>query len=314
MSFFNTQLLSPNTISSYDTCINKWLPLVPLQSIDFIILFPKQSLTLLIKHLAQRQHIEQKQICTPTNIRHYIAPILAVLRHSPHIAPSIPDRVEYLYLWGKILDDCTKPIQERRMQQLPTVKQAEKGGSKLHYSELVAKRDSGSITMFQHLLLSMYTYIYPVRADYFSTQIIYENDVPTSKNWIRMYSDHAELMLTDFKTARYFKQIHYPSLPDLLFQIIKKSLSELPRNYLFVGKNNKPYTRVRFSQWSAENLEKIFDVELNITIIRHLYISTLSMDLPAQELKIIGDLMGHSFTQQKLYKWHSDAEKIEEKE
>ena len=314
MSFFNTHLLSPNTISAYDISINKWLPLVPLQSIDFIILFPKQSLTLLIKHLAQRQRIEQKQICTPTNIRHYIAPILAVVRYSLHIAPSIPDRIEYVTMWTQILTDCAKPINDRKLKQLPTVKQAEKGGSKLHYSELVAKRDSGSITMFQHLLLSMYTYIYPVRADYFSTQIIYENDVPTSKNWIRMYSDHAELMLTDFKTARYFKQIHYPSLPDPLFQIIKKSLSELPRNYLFVGKNNKPYTRVRFSQWSAENLEKIFDVELNITIIRHLFISTLSMDLPAHELKIIGDLMGHSFAQQKLYKWHSDAEKIDEKE
>ena len=308
MSRFNTHLLSPSTISSYDSYINKWIQLVPLQSIDFIILFPKQSLTILIKHLTQRQHTEQKQICTLTNIRHYIAPILAVIRYSPHIAPSIPDRLEYLYLWGKILDDCNKPMLERRMQQLPTVKQAEKGGSKLQYSDLIAKRDSG-INMFQHLLLSMYTYIYPVRADYFTTQIIYENDVPTSKNWIRMYSDHAELMLTDFKTARYFKQIHYPSLPDPLFQIIKKSLSELPRNYLFVGKHNKPFTRVRFSQWSAEILEKAFDVELNLTIIRHLFISTLSMELPAVELKRIGDLMGHSFAQQKLYKWHSEEEK-----
>ena len=49
-------------------------------------------------------------------------------------------------------------------------------------------------------------------------------------------------------------------------------------------------------------------VELNLTIVRHLFISTISMELPAHELKRIGDLMGHSFAQQKLYKWHPTSE------
>ena len=308
MTFFINTLLSPNTIHRYDTCINKWLLLVPLQSVDFIILFPKQSIALLIRHLLHREQTEQKLICTHTNIRHYLAAILAVLRYSPHVAPTIPNRMEYYQLWLKIQDDNSKPMFDRRLQQLPTVKQSEKGGSKLSYSDLIAKRDSGTLDMYSQLLLAMYTYLYPVRADYFATQIIYNNETPTSPNYIRMTDSSAELMLTEFKTAKQFKQIHYPTVPHDLFLLLQQSLKNTPRQYLFVGNNSKPFTRVRYSQWAAELLEKTMGVELNLTIVRHLFISTISMELPAHELKRIGDLMGHSFAQQKLYKWHPTSE------
>jgi hypothetical protein len=44
---------------------------------------------------------------------------------------------------------------------------------------------------------------------------------------------------------------------------------------------------------------------MTLTLIRHQFISTLSMELPANELEAIGRLMGHSLSVQKLYKWHS---------
>jgi len=305
MSYFTTSALSPSTIHVYTTRINKWIQLVPLQSIEYIIRFPKESLSLLIKHLTERGVKEQKTVCTPTNLHPYLTAIVAVLRYSPHIAPSIVNRTEYYDLWLKILDQNSKPMNDRRLHQLPTRKQSERGGSKLAYEDIVAMRDRPDIPLVRKLLLGMYTYIYPVRADYYATQIIREHEKPTYPNYIRMYSDHAELKLTEFKTAKVFKAIHHPSLPEPLFHLIRQSLEESPRDFLFVNSDNKPYLRNTYSKWASETLQNMFGVELNLTMIRHLFITTVSMELPASELKKIGDLMGHTLSSQRLYKWHS---------
>ena len=121
---------------------------------------------------------------------------------------------------------------------------------------------------------------------------------------IRIHShNHAELMLTNFKTATEYKQIHYPTIPIPLLRIILQSLQESPRTYLFESARHTPLTRNRYSQMASHTLQQIFGVPLNLTMIRHIFISTLSMDTPLIELKRIGELMGHSLTQQRLYQW-----------
>jgi len=53
---------------------------------------------------------------------------------------------------------------------------------------------------------------------------------------------------------------------------------------------------------------------MTLTLIRHQFISTLSLDTPATELEKIGRLMGHSLTTQQLYKWKTGAGNGEEDE
>jgi hypothetical protein len=311
MSYFPEDKLSIRTIQAYTSRIQSWLTIHPTISLEFIILFPKHALQLLIQHLTLREKQEQKTICTPANLHQYVSAILAILRYSLHILPDLPDRIEYYQTWTQLLNQIDKPIRERRMKQLPTIKQSERGGSSLKYQDLIHKRDHGNLTMYHHLLLSFYTYIYPVRADYYATEIIDPYITPTSPNYIRLHDGFAELVLTDFKTAKVFKKIHHPRLPDELYHILLDSLMTSPRNYLFES-NNKPYTRHRFSEWASHALSTIFETEMNLTMIRHLFISTISMELPVSDLKKIGDLMGHSFTQQKLYKWNETVEDMSE--
>jgi hypothetical protein len=168
--------------------------------------------------------------------------------------------------------------------------------------------------MYPHLLLSMYTYLYPVRADYFATEIVQQGADPSVPNYLRIHSDHSELVLRDFKTAKAYPPIHYERLPDPLHQLLLASLQSHPRKYLFEKPNGKPYTRNTFSQWASGILRELFGVELTLTIIRHLFLSTLSMDLPVTELERIGKLMGHSLTLQRLYKWHPEHDKKAEEE
>lgn len=304
MSYFPSDKLSERTIEAYTARIRSWLSILPDPSIAFLIQFPRHALQCLIRHLVAREKKENKVICTPTNLHQYVSAVLAILRYSPHVLPELPDRIEYYQTWTQLLNHIDKPIKERRMKQLPTVKQLARGGSSLTFQDLLQKRDSGELSMYPHLLLSFYTYLYPVRADYFATEIVRGNEKSSSLNFIRLGDGYAELVLRDFKTAKVFKQIHHPKLPDELYRILIQSLEQVPRKYLFES-NGRPFTRHHFSEWASKILSGIFGVDLNLTMIRHLFISTVSMELPVIELKKIGDLMGHSFTQQKLYKWHS---------
>ena len=301
-SFFTTPHLRTATVNMYDSYLHRWLHLIPF--IEVIILLPKQSIKILMRHLLLRQRTEHKHGLTHTNICHFIGAVLAVLRYSHHVAPTLPDRDRHYRIWMDLQTHCKEKYNNRRLLLMPTEKQAARGGAALTFQDLIHARDSGRLNTQQTLLLSMYTHLYPVRADYYATQIVHGNETPIAPNYIRIHShNHAELMLTNFKTATEYKQIHYPTIPIPLLRIILQSLQQSPRTYLFESARHTPLTRNRYSQMASHTLQQIFGVPLNLTMIRHIFISTLSMDTPLNELKKIGELMGHSLTQQRLYQW-----------
>ena len=301
MELFTTPLLSNTTIDMYTTRIHKWIKLVPHDSIEFIILFPKMALQRLIRHLTERERSEARAICTLPNVRNYITAIIALLRYSPHIAPHLSHRLESHSTWVSLRNHITQPTYDRQIQEKPTALQELRGGSKLSFQHLIDARDSLQIPMSHKLLLAMYTYLYPVRADYYALQIVTDSE-PTHPNYLRVTPHSTELMIRDFKTSNVFPPIHYPSVPHPLHLLIVASLQDAPRRFLFESRE-RPYTRIRFSQWASSTLASCLRVPLNLTIIRHIFISSLSMDTPLQELQRIGRLMGHSIARQRLYTW-----------
>ncbi len=302
MELFTTQLLSKTTIDMYTTRIHKWITLVPQQSIEFIILFPKMALQRLLLHLTERERSEARAICTLPNVRNYITAIIALLRYSPHIAPRISYRLESHSTWVSLRNHISQPTYDRQIQEKPTALQELRGGSKLSFQDLIDARDSLEIPISHKLLLAMYTYIYPVRADYYALQILTDQSEPTHPNYLRVTPHSTELMIRDFKTSNVFPPIHYPSVPHPLHLLISASIQDDPRTFLFESRE-KPYTRLRFSQWASATLASCLRVPLNLTIIRHIFISSLSMDTPLTELQRIGRLMGHSIARQRLYTW-----------
>lgn len=307
MSFFNNSSLAQSTIDLYDSRLKRWISLLSTQTIDCLVLNPKRSLQLLIAHLKQTEKDTERKCCTFTNLKNFVAAVVAVLRYSPHVMPALPKRIEFYQLWLHLLDQANKPMKDRRLQQTPSEHQSKCGGSKLTYQDLIDKRNSiaedGHLSS-AFLLLAMYTYLYPVRADYYALQIVHDTEEPSVPNYIRIHSDHIELVLRHFKTSRYYKQIRYEAIPLELEIILRQSLEVYPRNYVFETTSGLPYSRLRFSEWASATLQKLFGVELNLTMIRHLFISSLSMETPAVELKKISDLMGHSLGEQRLYKWY----------
>ena len=259
------------------------------------------ALQRLIRHLTERERSESRAICTLPNVRNYITSIIALLRYSPHIAPHLSHRLESHSTWVSLRNHITQPTYDRQIQEKPTALQELRGGSKLSFQHLIDARDSLEIPAVHKLLLAMYTYLYPVRADYYALQIVTDSE-PTHPNYLRVSLNSTELMIRDFKTSNVFPPIHYPSVPHPLHLLILASLQEKPRQFLFESRE-RPYTRIRFSQWASSTLASCLLVPLNLTIIRHIFISSLSMDTPLQELQRIGRLMGHSIARQRLYTW-----------
>jgi hypothetical protein len=304
--YISQSSLSSSSEKKHNTFLNKWVELTPTKNILYIVLFPAHSLKLLETFLKQKDidsPMEKNKAYSKTNLHSYISAVLAVFKHAPQYINDIPESYVFLRIWLGILNDNEKDIIIRRWQNKPTELQEARGGSKLTLQDLINVRDRYDIDIMEKLLLAMYTMIPPVRADYYSTQIIKEGDVPQTDNYIILKNGHAELVITKYKTSRKHGDIRHPVLPDELYQIIIKSLNIAPRTYLF-EKNGKPFTPNTFCKWSSSILQELFNVDLTLTIIRHIYITSLDLSkMTVEDKNNLGKLMGHTIGIQAEYEW-----------
>ncbi len=310
MNYFEDASLAQSSIKLFNTRVNKWVDLMPIKDVQYIILFPLHALDVLQEYLKKRDEeyeTVKKKSNNSTNIHLFISSILAVMKHSSHLLPNIPLLHTYYTLWFDICSNNSKQIVKKRYDNVPTDLQITKGALNITYDDIVKKRNEDTLEIDDKLLLAMYTDIYPVRLDYYELGIIYENETPFTNNYIILKNDTAELMLTKFKTSNRYKKIHYPILPNSLFNLIKQSLDYKPRKYLFERNDNTPHTQNSFCKWANLRLKIMFKIDITLTFIRHLFLNTIDTDTKsAAELKRIGDLMGHSILTQKLYKWNKE--------
>ena len=306
IQYIKNSSLTDSSEKKHNTFINKWIELTPTNNLLYVILFPAHSLALLESCLKQKDTdspMEKNKSYSKTNLHSYISAVLAVFKHSPQYVNDIPEMFVYHRIWLGILSDNEKDILIRRGKNKPTELQEARGGHKLTLQDLVNKREQLDIDIISKLLLAIYTMIPPVRGDYYATQIIKDGETPETDNYIILKNKYAELVIRKYKTSRKHGEIRHPRLPDELYNLILKSLEKYPRKYLF-EKNGKPYTPNGFCKWSSTTLEKLFNVEITLTMIRHIYISSLDLSkMTVEEKKNIGKLMGHTIGIQAEYEW-----------
>jgi len=304
MNFFTTTHLKPATYRTYQTRLNKWISLFQEEqaSIVFIYTHPNYATVVIRKHL---ETIGQD---TPMTVNCYIKAIMSATEHNVDLFQHISkDKMQELdKRWKELRQITYQKAFSYRMEQEPSKGQSEKSGVSLTLKDLIEKRDSMKEGSMDQLLVAFYTYLPPVRADYYATQIIRKGEQPTEPNYIEWTPDHSRVIITEFKTARLYKEITN-DLPNELHRLLCLSLTNQPRSYLFVNKEGNPFTRNGFSIWASNRLLAIFGKGLTLTMLRHIYISSLDFNLPPSTLKQIGDKMGHHLSQQLLYKWKTDS-------
>jgi hypothetical protein len=269
------------------------------QTTEFIVDNPEIA----VKALEEQTSITQ----TPANKHMFYSAIVAWLKHTDN-GKIRSNRIKQQ--WETIQKDNWESRRQRDLNNEPTQNQKTVAAT-LKWSDIIAKRDSLEHGSIQRLLLSMYTYLPPVRADYFEVRIIVQNKASqtsqTNKNYLILgqTAQTSTIVLTDFKTASKYKEIKH-TCQEPLYNEIKASLAKYPRNYLFTmpTDNRRPFDRNSFSKWANAQLKTLFQVPMNLTSLRHLYISSIDFNnTRATELEKIGKSMGHSISMQKGYQW-----------
>lgn len=311
MNFFENTKLNSNSVKLFNSKLNEWISFMPnhYQALGCIIMFPQFATDCLNKHIKTN---------TNSNKHIYLMAILSIFRHkSEFLEHFSPEYVTDLYSkWKDIFNKNETPIIERRLENKPTDRQQAKGGHQITFSQIQQKREELPIGSYERLLLSIYTMIPPVRADYFATQIVKGDEIPTEKNYIRIISpQNIECIITDFKTAKTYKQITNKFPPSLIFEF-NASLEKYPRSYLFVNSKGEPHTRTYFVLWARRILTKLFETEFTLVFFRHAFITDfiknkITSNTTDAEIKAVSDRMGHSPEMFRAYKWIKNGGDIE---
>jgi hypothetical protein len=303
MDFFENTHLSSTSVKLYNTKLNEWISFMPkfYQSLGCVIMFPDIAMKALESNL---------KVNTNTNRHIYIVAVMSFIKNKKeelnHLSQEQYSTIRVK--WIDINNENEQPIIERRLENKPTDRQQAKGGHQLHFSQIIQKRDELPVGSSERLLLCMYTMIPPVRADYFATEIVHDNEVPTQKNYIRIIApDNIQCILTDFKTAKTYKQITHTFPPELISEF-NASLEKKPRKYIFTNTKGEPHTRNSFVLWTRRCLTRIFETDFTLVFFRHAFITDfitnkITPDTTDAEIKVISDKMGHSPEMFRGYKW-----------
>jgi hypothetical protein len=231
---------------------------------------------------------------TATNHHVYISAIVGYLTHVVKKENKIKE-------WKEIQRGNWEPLSEHYAKNEPSEKQKDKV---IEWSKIEEVRESLEEGSFERLLLSFYTLMEPIRADYYATEIIKDGEESKEENYIKLTNEKAIVIVNDFKTKNKYNKIEN-TLNEKLNRELRVSLEKYPRKYLFVMEDReKPYTRKLFSNWACRTLTRVLKQQMTLTVLRHLYISEkIKEETPLDELKEIAKKMGHSRDMQRVYDW-----------
>lgn len=260
--------------------------------------------------VAKQSLLKQTEIAQTSANRHmYYSAIVAYLKHTDegrHRSTPLKNR------WDNIQKENWEERRQATLNNEPTNDQKEVAAT-VKWDDIIKLRDKLPTGSSERLLLCLYTYIPPVRADFYDVRIITPAAAAkqhATSNINQLIFDpnspaNSTLIIRDFKTAAKYKEIKH-TLPTPLHAEIRASLQAKPRNFLFVMPTDatRPYDRNGFSKWANKTLQTLFKVPITLTSLRHLYISTLDFNkTKAADLEKIGNSMGHSIAMQKGYQW-----------
>jgi hypothetical protein len=277
------------------------------QSLSALLLHPEQALTALS---ACGDSVKQ----TPTNRHVFLSAVVAYLTHcGGDSSGGAVDSVELLRTWKAHQRENWEPLSEHYANHEPTALQRDK--AVIPYQQILQCRDALERGSFERLLLSFYTMMEPLRADYFATEIVHGGGsaetavaavaAATEENILVLLSPTSvELKVRDFKTKHRHPVIEN-SLPLSLIRELHASLDRYPRRYLFVKEDKRsPFTRKEFSSWACSTLSRVLRQPMTLTVLRHLYITEkVAVDTPLADMKEIAKKMGHSRGMQRAYEW-----------
>jgi hypothetical protein len=228
----------------------------------------------------------------------YAVPIISILSYHKEIQEQRP---ELLGTWKKLRATIQAGYEDQVKSNTPSERQKK---AELTFPQLCELRDALPAGA-PKLLMSLYTEIPPVRAD-FGRCAIYK-DLPAEDAREPNYVIGQLLHLADFKTKKTNDPIEI-ELPASLTQQIHQQC----KDWLFVGQNGQPMTRGTFTSWANKTLREVTGKPFSLTLFRHIYLSRPDLDLGSKTLaerERLARMMGHSLGTQSRYYWKGEPKK-----
>jgi hypothetical protein len=171
-----------------------------------------------------------------------------------------------------------------------------------------------------HLLVAMYTLIPPRRLkDYcqmevFKSQTEFNNSEEPNKMFLNTRNKFVEMSIGNYKTAKTYDK-YETKLTGVLFEIIKTSIIERKRKFLFEKTNHDPYTSGTFSKYVTDTFKKVLKTSLGVNALRHLKITAfLATNSSIKAREELAYQMGNSAEIQGFYNIATTPEQLEAKE
>lgn len=281
--------IKKSTKDAYKRNLNKALQIFENDSIQEIIEQPESFENKLKKYKINKGY--GNTFCC--NI---IGGILSLFNSSSEIRESNKENFEK---FQNMHDLYKKTIKEHYKNGDMTEKQ-KKGF--VSFDEIVQKRDELEDGSIEKLILSMYSMIAPKRADFYNCRIYKtQPKTPKTNNYMVINKKTKKLYLNEYKTSDIYGCI-VEELPDELVYQIQKSLENKPRQHLFVGNHNKPFSSNQvFDLYLNKQLKKIFQNEyISLNTLRHAYIIA-NRPSTDNEREALSKQMGHQVSTQEDY-------------
>lgn len=257
----------------------------------------KKPIFTIIKDATASINALRERYPVDTTYKSVLTVVLTLFRHVPELSKQLSKQH---VLWSEAFSHTDKAIEERYKTNEPTEKQS---NGYVPYKDIIQKRDELMKGSNERLLLAMYTYIKPLRADFNQIRLYKSLPKDPEPNYIHLKKTGCVLILTEYKTAK-THGVYEKELPPELCDEIQASLDKNPRDYLFETADHKPFDKANsFNKSVNRTLQRIFNKPLTISLIRHAYISTLDFNtLTIKEKEIIAKEMCHTLRLQDQYR------------
>jgi integrase len=236
--------------------------------------------------------------------------VLSALRHVKQACPAAYQRHQAVIgQWYGLAAKVAAAFRSSREANKMTPRQKL---SNVQWTTVVQKTQALGRTEFgskDHLLLAMYSMLPPRRQmDYFRVILSADRD-PDASGFIRnIHGSQPCMVITKFKTAKFMSD-WTKELPNKLVRIIRASLDQTPRRYLFVQSDNAPFDSVNsFTQFTNRVLKKHLGQYVTLNSLRHSFATFVHHQKHIDASSVAYD-MAHSLDMHKSYVFLDDKKR-----
>lgn len=272
--------------------------------IDRMIEQTQKPLEWMLSHPREMLRIIQSGGYTLSTQRNRVSAICALLKHWPEAGAEFSQERD---AWSAIQKELNKQNMERVLTGNPTEREIVNWVPWTKVIEAERHLRTTEYASWNHLMLAMYTHIEPIRADYGNVKLYFSEPVPdcTETNFMLVSTTKGKsfLCLNKYKTANRYGRFKR-DLPESLVSIIRESVRQEPRDFLFMSTEGKPYTnKASFGKYANRVFHQIFKKHMTISLLRHSFISAIDYNSSrAKDLIAVSKNMQHSLGMQQYYR------------